>query len=308
MMPRTRSLLFAPGSNERILAKVFDCGSDAVDLDLEDAVPMSKKKLARAMVREAIARRQGQPGPRIVVRVNGPESGLGEADLEAVVLPGVWALHFTKMRTVEHVQQYDRLVTRLEQARGLPEGGIRVICSVDSAHLALNLPALVRATPRMYCVVAGGADFAHDVGTTVSDDMLEGLWTRAYAVLVSRDAGIAPPLHPPAFDLADDQKLYRLMRAARKLGMQGAIALHPKQLGPIHEVFGPSAEEVAWAREVVATFRTQEAAGSASYQVRGQFVDYALLKQAEEVLRRAEGEGALAHQDGSGGSAEDTVQ
>lgn len=286
-MARTRSLLFAPGSNERILAKVFDCGSDAVDLDLEDAVPTSKKELARAMVREAIARRQGQPGPRIVVRVNGPESGLGEGDLEAVVVPGVWALHFTKMRSVEHVQRYDRIVTRLERERGLPAYGIKVVCSVDSAHLALNLPALVRATPRMYCVVAGGADFAQDLGTTVSDDMLEGLWLRSYAVLVSRDAGIAPPLHPPAFDLADEAKLYRLLRAGRKLGFQGAIALHPKQLGPIHEVFSPSMEEVAWAREVIATFRAQEAAGKAAYQVRGRFVDYALLKQAEDTLRAA---------------------
>jgi citrate lyase subunit beta/citryl-CoA lyase len=239
------------------------------------------------MVREAIARRQGQPGPRIVVRVNGPESGLGEGDLEAVVVPGVWALHFTKMRSVEHVQQYDRIVTRLERERGLPEHGIKVICSVDSAHLALNLPALVRATPRMYCVVAGGADFAQDIGTVVSDDMLEGLWTRSYAVLVSRDAGIAPPLHPPVFDLADEEKLYRLMRAGRKLGLQGAIALHPKQLGPIHAVFSPSAEEIAWAREVIATFKAQESAGRASYQVRGQFIDYALLKQAEDVLRLA---------------------
>ncbi|MBI2323083.1 MAG: CoA ester lyase [Chloroflexi bacterium] len=286
-MERTRSLLFAPGSNERILAKVFDCGSDAVDLDLEDAVPTTLKEQARHMVRTVIAGRRGRAAPRIVVRVNGPDSGLTEGDLDAAVQPGVWAVHFTKMRTAEDVRHFAAAVDERERRRGLPIGGISVILSVDSAHLALSLPAVVRATPRMYCLIVGGADFANDLGTQVSDDMLESLWTRSYAVLVSRDAGIAPPLHPPPFNFDDLEGFYRNLRAARKLGFQGGVALHPKQLGPIHEVFAPSAEEIAWAREVLETFRAQEAQGTAAFVVRGRFIDYALVKQAEDVLRLA---------------------
>jgi citrate lyase subunit beta/citryl-CoA lyase len=106
-MLRTRSLLFAPGSNARILDKVFECGSDAVDLDMEDAVPIAEKERARGMVAEAIDRRRGQPGPRIVVQVD-----------------------------------------RLERARGLPEQSLRVISSVDTAHLVLDLPALARSSAR----------------------------------------------------------------------------------------------------------------------------------------------------------------
>ena len=97
---RFRSLLFAPGNDARKLDKVFTFGSDAVDLDMEDAVPPAEKMQARKMVREAVDRHRGATKPRIVVRVNGPESGLTEGDLDAVIAPGVWAVHFTKIDSV----------------------------------------------------------------------------------------------------------------------------------------------------------------------------------------------------------------
>ncbi|HEY8449273.1 MAG TPA: aldolase/citrate lyase family protein, partial [Bacillota bacterium] len=66
---RIRSLLFAPGNQERKLQRVFDFGSDAVDLDLEDAVPAAEKERARALVRETVRARaqSGASRPRIVV-------------------------------------------------------------------------------------------------------------------------------------------------------------------------------------------------------------------------------------------------
>jgi citrate lyase subunit beta / citryl-CoA lyase len=282
---RTRSMLFAPGSNERILSKVFDAGSDAVALDLEDAVPTSRKGDARALVAAAIdAQLDRARGPRVVVRVNSPDTGLTIDDLEMAVRPGVWAIQFTKIGSAEALAAWASRIDELELRRGLPKGAIRVLSSVDSAHLSLNLAALVRATPRLYCVIAGGVDFAVDLGTRLSDDMIESLWTRSYAVLTSRDACIAGPLHPPALDLADDEGLARVLRQGKALGFQGAVALHPKQLPIIHSIFGPTAEELRRAREVVAAFEAAEAQGVASVQVDGQFIDYAVVKQAIDTL------------------------
>jgi citrate lyase subunit beta/citryl-CoA lyase len=285
---RTRSMLFAPGSNERILSKVFEAGSDAVALDLEDAVSSSLKDEARELVAAAIdAHAEEKSSPRVIVRVNAPETGLTPADLEMAVRPGVWAIQFTKIGSAEGLAQWASRIDELERARGLPQGGIRVISSVDSAHLSLNLTALVRATPRMYCVIAGGVDFAVDLGTRLSDDMIESLWTRSYAVLSSRDAGIAAPLHPPLLDLDDEQALERVLRQGKSLGFQGAVALHPRQLPIIHSVFGPTPAEVRHARAVVAAFEIAEANGVAAVQLEGQFVDYAVVKQAMDILAMA---------------------
>lgn len=55
----TRSWLFAPGHNERDLARVFSVGADEVLLDLEDAVP-SDIRTARARWSPARLRRSGR--------------------------------------------------------------------------------------------------------------------------------------------------------------------------------------------------------------------------------------------------------
>jgi citrate lyase subunit beta/citryl-CoA lyase len=78
---RFRSLLFAPADQPARLGAAFAAGADAVVADLEDSVPASRKDAARAVVADQLA---GMSGAARVVRVNAPETGLVEADLEAV--------------------------------------------------------------------------------------------------------------------------------------------------------------------------------------------------------------------------------
>src|SRR5438067_2340323 len=56
-LPHLRSLLFAPGSDERKLAKALESAADAVVCDLEDAVAPADKEAARAVVARALAAR-----------------------------------------------------------------------------------------------------------------------------------------------------------------------------------------------------------------------------------------------------------
>jgi citrate lyase subunit beta/citryl-CoA lyase len=74
---------------------------------------------------------------------------------------------------------------------------------------------------------------------------------------------------------------------ARDLGFQGKLCIHPKQVGPTNAVFTPSTDEVAYAAKVVAAFDAAEAAGSASIQVEGYFVDYPIVEKARRTLALA---------------------
>src|ERR1700694_1410624 len=73
-----RSWLFAPGHDEKLLAKVFDADADVVLLDLEDAVPPRLKDRARELVAEAAAHRS------CWVRVNRPLTDECESDVAAL--------------------------------------------------------------------------------------------------------------------------------------------------------------------------------------------------------------------------------
>src|SRR5437899_5981632 len=81
-LSRVRSLLFAPGSDERKLVKALASAADAVVADLEDAVAPREKAAARALVRDVFATVEG-PGPLRLVRVNAVGTEFHDVDLAA---------------------------------------------------------------------------------------------------------------------------------------------------------------------------------------------------------------------------------
>jgi (S)-citramalyl-CoA lyase len=85
----------------------------------------------------------------------------------------------------------------------------------------------------------------------------------------------------PFFDIGDIDGLKRETKAAEELGFHGKCAIHPKQISTINEVFTPSAEEVAKARQILAV--NQQGVGSVDHQM----VDEAVARKARLILERA---------------------
>src|SRR5579871_5662992 len=107
-LPPIRSWLYAPGNNAKLLERVFTAGADAVILDLEDAVPPGEKLHARAMVAETVRAHAGVSGPALFVRINHPDTGLAQADVEAVLAPGLDGLRVPKVESPETVRQVEQ--------------------------------------------------------------------------------------------------------------------------------------------------------------------------------------------------------
>src|ERR671926_1078772 len=129
-LPPIRSWLYAPGNNPRLLEKVFGAGSDAVILDLEDAVPPGEKERARDLVASAVRERAGQRGPAVFVRINHPDTGLAEADVAAVVQPGLAGLRVPKADDAETVHRVEGWLTVAEHRAGLAAGSVALVCNV----------------------------------------------------------------------------------------------------------------------------------------------------------------------------------
>lgn len=278
--PTHRSYLFAPGSNERVLGKALRAGADAVVCDLEDAVAVHEKGLARdtagALVRDAAA----SAGCAVHVRVNPDGDGFSEADVRAVVHPGLEALRLPKCESASAVAAVDDLLRGLERERGIPEGSTRLYPTIESAAGALAVGEIARASARTAAVVFGPADFSADIGLVGGDQYEATLLTRSMLVLHSRAAGISPPVDGAFPDLADTDGLLRLATRVRGLGFGGKSAIHPAQLPVLHEVFTPTEDEVERARRVVASLEQ----GNAVAVVDGGFVDAAVVAQARRVL------------------------
>lgn len=283
--PPVRTLLFAPATHERRLARLPSCGADATVIDLEDAVAAEEKVGARGLVPPALA--AGGPGLRCV-RVNGVDTGLLFDDLTAVVGPDLDAVVVPKVDSPDLLRIIDAQLGRQEAQLGLPPGSVGLFALVETAAGVQRAGEIAHGAPdRVRQLVFGLGDFSADIGVEPSEQGLELLYARSALVVASRAAGLPAPLDGPYLRLHDPEGLEADTRRSKALGLRGRVAIHPEQVAPVHRVIsGLSDAELRRAQRVVREFERAESAGDASITVDGEFVDYPIYRHRLALLEQ----------------------
>jgi citrate lyase subunit beta/citryl-CoA lyase len=296
-----RSLLNVPGNRPEMLRKAPDYRADALILDLEDAVPEDHKPDARDLVSGTLAAwvAAGEP-PVTYVRVNGLETGHLEADLDAIVQPGLEGIQLPKAHDADTVRRVDAELTRLEQERGLPFP-VEILVSLESARGVLFAWEVLTAAARVGSVMVGtaqDADLQGDVGYLATPEGLETLHIRSHVILAARAAGITNPIDGVYADYRDAAGLELAARRARELGYRGKKLIHPAQIDVVNRVFTPTARELDVHRRVLEAFDAAVADGRATAVVDGRMIDVAMADTARRVLAQAAAYGTQPPQHG----------
>ena len=137
----------------------------------------------------------------------------------------------------------------------------------------------------------GGVDLARDLDLPDLTGAKGGTalaYARGRLVTAARAAGLPRPVDGPTLAVRDLAAMETDSTAARELGYQGKICIHPAQVAIANRVFAPSVEEVAFARRVVEAFAAAEAEGSATVVLDGTFVDTPVAAHAERILAQAD--------------------
>lgn len=265
LLARARTLLYAPGHRPDLFSKASESGADAVVLDLEDSVGPTLKAAARENVRRWL-----EADGTGVVRINGLDSPWHEEDLAmlawrrcSVILPkAASAAHTAGL--LDRLGPQSCVVPLLETAAGILAA--REVCAV---------PGVVRA-------IFGSADLARELGIDHTDRAAL-VHARCQVVLASAACGVAPPIDGVTSSLRDEQRLIADIRHAAALGFTGKSCLHPRQIPVVHATLAPSADEVRWARKVLASVGD----GSAR-ELNGQVIGKPVVDRARNVLAQAD--------------------
>jgi len=280
IQPR-RSFLFAPANHPRHAAKAFECGADAVILDLEDAVAVSGKVAARADAVAALKKSRACLG---YVRVNNLDSEFCFEDFTTIVGPFLDGIILPKVNTPADLQIAEWCLASLERRHHLPAGKIDLLPIIETAQGMVNAAAIAGSGTRVRRLAFGAGDYALDLGLTWERNESEFGHARATMAMASRAGGLEPPIDSVYFAMGDDEGLAQSAKRAVAMGFQGKMGIHPNQIPIINRAFTPSDAELARARKIVAAFAEAEKKGSASIVVDGAFVDYPIYDKAKRIL------------------------
>jgi len=285
-----RSLLFVPADSERKLVKGPMSGADGLILDLEDSVATDRKTVAREMALAYLRAPNRGAGPKLYVRVNALDTGLTLGDLAAVMQGKPDGIVFPKCVGQHDLDLLANYLDALEAREGIEAGSTKILTiATESAAAVLALTAAPAKHSRLIGHSWGGEDLMADLGALakgpspgVYDDTFK--LARTINLMASVAAGVTAydTVYP---DIKNVEGLRTEARDARRMGYGGKIAIHPDQVAIIHEVFTPSAQEVDWAKRVVATFEDNPGAGVLTLD--GKMLDKPHLVLARRLLAQA---------------------
>ena len=308
----SRMIHFFDPSNPRMAAKVPDLVPkvDVLLANLEDAIDVGKKVAAREGLIK-IARETDFGETQFWVRINSLDSPWCLDDVLAIVgevgdkidvmmvpkVEGPWDIHYM-----------DQLVAQLEAKHGVGKS-ILLHAILETALGVRNVEEILSASPRMQGVSLGPADLAASRGmkTTrvggghpgyvvrVDPDpenaeapratAQQDLWHYTMARMVDACASTGAQAYYGPFGAIDDPVgCEDQFRNAFLMGCVGAWSLHPSQIAIAKRVFSPPADEVVFAKKVIAEMGD----GTGTVMIDGRMQDDATVKQYKVMVTLAE--------------------
>jgi len=285
-----RSALFVPGDDEKKLAKALISGADALIVDLEDSVALAGKARAREVAAAFLGAAAAQnPRPRLLLRVNALDTGLVDADLDAVMPAAPDAIVLPKSLGAASVQQLSTKLAVREAALGLADGATRILAiATESARALFGMESYRGCSARLEGLAWGGEDLSADLGAE-TNRLPDGAYAGPYVLarsltLIGAVAADVTPIDSVYTNFRDEAGLRAEAIGARRDGFCAKMAIHPAQVPVINEVFTPTAEAEAHARAVIAAFTAAPGAGVVGLD--GEMLDRPHLIRAERLLAR----------------------
>ncbi|WP_329101909.1 aldolase/citrate lyase family protein [Micromonospora sp. NBC_01699] len=270
-----RSHLYVPADQPRFLRSAARSATDALILDLEDAVAPANKDAARSAAADFAAARPSGSGCELWVRVN--EGARGQRDAATVLASGnVDGIWLPKATPGDDLDAIAAIVAEAGAALGL---------LVESAAGLVAIGGLA-AHPVVRRLQLGEVDLRADLGMPpdTGDHLLD--WARGLTIAHAAAHGLTC-VAPVSARITDPDGFATSSRHLRDLGFRGRACVHPTQVAVANEIFGADPARLADAHALLDRFEQQQANGNGAFRdADGTMVDAATVRQARELTGR----------------------
>ena len=263
-----KTWLFVPATRIDRVKKAFASGTDAVIVDLEDAVATTDKVQARKDLQVYYNSQDYQP---IWVRIN-------KAGSEEFFKDVVLCQQMPKLAGV--------LLAKAEQASDIENAhnmtGLPVIALIETALGLYQIDSMAKSAG-LLAFSYGFLDLCNDlqvhVGTAAADVIANQI--RYQLLITSKVHQLLAPIDTVYTDFNDGKGLGQRVQLWSQMGMSGMLCIHPKQVATVKQSLQPTDADIEFARRVIEEY---ERSGQAVFKIAGQMVDAPVIERCRQLL------------------------
>jgi citrate lyase subunit beta/citryl-CoA lyase/(S)-citramalyl-CoA lyase len=263
-----KTWLFVPATRIDRVKKAFASGTDAVIVDLEDAVATTDKVQARKDLQVYYNSQDYQP---IWVRIN-------KAGSEEFFKDVVLCQQMPKLAGV--------LLAKAEQASDIENAhnmtGLPVIALIETALGLYQIDSMAKSAG-LLAFSYGFLDLCNDlqvhVGTAAADVIANQI--RYQLLLTSKAHQLLAPIDTVYTDFNDGKGLGQRVQLWSQMGMSGMLCIHPKQVATVKQSLQQTDADIEFARRVIEEY---ERSGQAVFKIAGQMVDAPVIERCRQLL------------------------
>lgn len=282
-------MMFLNAQKPSLIKDPYIYRADSLMLDLEDAVAVTAKDIARFSLYHAL-KTIDYRGCEKVVRINGLDTEFWKEDIRCSVAGGAEVLRIPKTENAEMVHAVQSAVEKAEAEFNRPLGSTLLMAALESARGVMNAYEICMSSERMIGIALSGGDYTKDLQTVITGTGVELMGARQQMIIAARAAGVQC-FDTVWTDLNNMEGFRNEVETIRKMGFDGKSIVNPRQISVVHEVFTPSQKEILFSEKVIREIDTKKAQGIGVFTVDGKMIDIAFYDGARRTIALAKASG-----------------
>lgn len=279
-----RSFLYVPGNSEKMIRKSWKTEADSIIFDLEDAVNINDKVIARDNVYEAIFG-QNVRRKEVIVRVNTCSSINGIYDILKLTGCSPDAFIIPKA-DVKSLIVADNLLEAREIELNLERGNIKLIPLIETTSSIVDLEAILKTSARINGVQLGAEDLTKEQGIERTNKGNEIFYARNILAYTACSKNI-DIIDTPFTTIKDIEGLKIDTQIAKNIGFTGKTCIHPDHIEIINSMFSPLDNEVLLAKKLVEVFDKATMENRSVIVFEGKMVDNPIVERSRKIIEKA---------------------
>ena len=268
-----RSFIFCPGNRVELFQKACHSGADIVCVELEDAIPLQEKNIARENGLSLFKNQLMSDEIEYVIRINSLQSKEGLFDIQAILdtTNPPPTIMVPKVKTPDEIRLLDDLLSENNK-------DIRLHVIIETNEGLERAYDIAQASERIDALFFGGIDMAAELRCHNSWEPL--IYARSRVVHAAASQGL-DVIDVPFMDLTDEDGLKKETTLAKTLGYVGKGAIHPNQISTINDIFTPSDAEVAEAKKIIEAY---QAVNGGLTVINGKLIEKPVIREMQRIL------------------------